>query len=251
MSQFALLPNPGTTPPLPPVAPSRSVGSMRILVVEDEKKTASFVRKALQAEGHAVDVLHDGSDAVAAVASTPFDVVVLDVMLPGRDGLSVVRQMRERQIATPVLLLTARGEVSEKVEGLNAGADDYLPKPFALEELVARVRALGRRSGEAKPVTLRVGNLTLDTVTRKVVRGDKAIDLAPREYLLLEYLMRSAGRICGRMSIVEKVWDYDFDPGTNLVDVYIMRLREKIDDAFEPKLLQTVRGVGYVMKEPE
>jgi len=224
---------------------------MRVLVVEDEKKTASFVRKALQAEGHAVDVLHDGSEALVAVASTPFDVVVMDVMLPGRDGLSVVRQMRERQIATPVLLLTARGEVSEKVEGLNAGADDYLPKPFALEELVARVRALGRRSGEAKPVTLRVGNLTLDTVTRKVVRGDKAIDLAPREYLLLEYLMRSAGRICGRMAIVEKVWDYDFDPGTNLVDVYIMRLREKIDDAFEPKLLQTVRGVGYVLKEPE
>jgi DNA-binding response OmpR family regulator len=224
---------------------------MRVLVVEDEKKTASFVRKALQAEGHAVDVLHDGSEALTAVASTPFDVVVLDVMLPGRDGLSVVRQMRERRIGTPVLLLTARGEVSEKVEGLNAGADDYLPKPFALEELVARVRALGRRSAEAKPVTLRVGNLTLDTVTRKVVRGDKAIELAPREYLLLEYLMRSAGRICGRMAIVEKVWDYDFDPGTNLVDVYIMRLREKIDDTFEPKLLQTVRGVGYVLKEPE
>lgn len=224
---------------------------MRVLVVEDEKKTASFVRKALQAEGLAVDVLHDGSEALAAVASTPFDVVVLDVMLPGRDGLSVVRQMRDRHITTPVLLLTARGEVSEKVEGLNAGADDYLPKPFALEELVARVRALGRRSGEAKPVTLRVGDLTLDTVTRKVTRGDKAIDLAPREYLLLEYLMRSAGRICGRMAIVEKVWDYDFDPGTNLVDVYIMRLREKIDDAFEPKLLQTVRGVGYVLKEPE
>jgi DNA-binding response OmpR family regulator len=223
---------------------------MRVLVVEDEKKTASFIRKALQAEGHAVDVSHDGSEALAAVANTPFDVVVLDVMLPGRDGLSVVRQMRERKISTPVLLLTARGEVSEKVEGLNAGADDYLSKPFALEELAARVRALGRRSAEAKPVTLRVGNLTLDTVTRKVVRGDRAIDLAPREYLLLEYLMRSPGRICGRMAIVEKVWDYDFDPGTNLVDVYIMRLREKIDDGFEPKLLHTARGVGYVLKEP-
>jgi len=175
---------------------------------------------------------------------------VLDVMLPGRDGLSVVRQMRERKISTPVLLLTARGAVSEKVEGLNAGADDYLCKPFALDELAARVRALGRRSGEVKSVTLRVGDLTLDTVTRKVARGDKPIDLAPREYLLLEYLMRSAGRICGRMSIVEKVWDYDFDPGTNLVDVYIMRLREKIDEGFDPKLLQTVRGVGYVLKEP-
>ncbi len=223
---------------------------MRVLVVEDEKKTASFVRKALQAEGHAVDLLHDGSEALAAVSSTPFDVVVLDVMLPGRDGLSVVRQMRERKIAMPVLLLTARGEVSEKVEGLNAGADDYLAKPFALEELMARVRALGRRTTESKAVTLRVGNLTLDTVTRQVMRGAKPIDLAPREYLLLEYLMRSSGRISGRMAIVEKVWDYDFDPGTNLVDVYIMRLREKIDDGFEPKLLQTVRGVGYVLKEP-
>ena len=223
---------------------------MRVLVVEDEKKTASFIRKALQSEGCAVDVLHDGADALAAVCHTAFDVIVLDVMLPGRDGLSVVRQMRERKIATPVLLLTARGEVSEKVEGLNAGADDYLPKPFALDELVARVRALGRRYSDTKSLTLRVGDLTLDTMTRKARRGERPIDLAPREYLLLEFLMRSAGRICGRMAIVEKVWDYDFDPGTNLVDVYIMRLREKIDAGYEPKLLHTVRGVGYVLKEP-
>ena len=223
---------------------------MRVLVVEDEKKTASFIRKALQAEGHAVDVLHDGTQALAAIDTTPFDVLVLDVMLPGRDGLSVVRQMREKGNSTPVLLLTARGTVGERVEGLNAGADDYLSKPFALEELIARVRALGRRSGEAKSTVLRVGDLSLDTVTRKVQRGTKSIDLARREYLLLEFLMRSTGRICGRMAIVEKVWDYDFDPGTNLVDVYIMRLREKIDADFEPKLLQTVRGVGYVLQEP-
>jgi DNA-binding response OmpR family regulator len=222
---------------------------MRVLVVEDEKKTASFIRKALQEESHSVDVVHDGSSALVAVAHTPFDVVVLDVMLPGRDGLSVVRQMRERKISTPVLLLTARGEVSEKVEGLNAGADDYLSKPFALEELVARVRALGRRTSETRSLILQIGSLKLDTVTRKVTRSDRSIDLTPREYLLLEYLMRSPGRICGRMSIVEKVWDYDFDPGTNLVDVYIMRLREKIDGGFEPKLLQTVRGIGYVLKE--
>ncbi len=223
---------------------------MRVLVVEDEKKTASFIRKALQSEGHAVDVLHDGSEALAAAEHTPFDVVVLDIMLPGRDGLSVVRQMREKRIKTPVLLLSARGEVSEKVEGLNAGADDYLPKPFALDELIARVRALGRRSGEAKSATLRVSDLTLDTVTRKVKRGGQAIDLAPREYLLLEFLMRSPGRVCGRMAIVEKVWDYDFDPGTNLVDVYIKRLREKIDTGHDQKLLQTVRGVGYVLQVP-
>lgn len=222
---------------------------MRVLVVEDEKKTASFIRKALQAEGLVVDMLHDGTEALAAVAHTPFDVVVLDIMLPGRDGLSVVRQMRQRRISTPVLLLTARGEVSEKVEGLNAGADDYLPKPFALEELVARVRALGRRSTENKPAVLKVGDLTLDTLTREVRRGSKVLDLAPKEYLLLEHLMQSAGRICGRMAIVEKVWDYDFDPGTNLVDVYIMRLREKVDSEFETKLLHTVRGVGYVLKE--
>jgi DNA-binding response OmpR family regulator len=234
---------------LPRVAAEGSVAVMRVLVVEDEKKTASFVRKALQAEGFAVDVLHDGAEALSALTTTPFDVAVLDVMLPGRDGLSVVRQMRERGVGIPVLLLTARGEVSEKVEGLNAGADDYLPKPFALAELVARVRALGRRTGETKAVTLRVGELVLNTVTRTAHRGEKAIDLAPREYLLLEYLMRSAGRICGRMAIVEKVWDYDFDPGTNLVDVYIKRLREKIDADFETKLLHTVRGVGYVMKE--
>ena len=221
---------------------------MRVLVVEDEKKTASFIRKALQSEGYAVDMIHDGAEALAAVGSTPFDVVVLDVMLPGRDGLSVVRQMRERNLAFPVLLLTARSEVSEKVEGLNAGADDYLPKPFALEELLARVRALGRRYSEPKSLTLRVGDLTLDTVTRKVMRGEALTELASREYLLLEFLMRSAGRVCARMAIVEKVSDYDFDPGTNLVDVYIMRLREKIDAGFEPKLLHTVRGVGYILK---
>jgi len=244
--------DPSRPPPtlaLPRAASGASLGNMRVLVVEDEKKTASFIRKALQSEGHAVDVLHDGTEALAAVANTPFDVVVLDIMLPGRDGLSVVQQMRERKIVTPVLLLTARGEVSEKVEGLNSGADDYLPKPFALAELIARVRALGRRNSETKAVTLRLGNLVLDTVTHKVTRGNKPIDLAPREYLLLEYLMRSAGRVCGRMSIVEKVWDYDFDPGTNLVDVYVKRLREKIDADFEPKLIQTARGVGYVMKE--
>ncbi|HOA63225.1 MAG TPA: response regulator transcription factor, partial [Verrucomicrobiota bacterium] len=211
---------------------------------------ASFIRKALQAEGHVVDVLHDGSEALLAAANTPFDVIVLDIMLPGRDGLSVVRQMRERKITVPVLLLSARGEVGERIEGLDAGADDYLPKPFALEEVLARVRALGRRQSEAKTPVLRIADLTLDSVTRKVKRGGTPIDLAPREYLLLEFLMRSAGRICGRMAIVEKVWDYDFDPGSNLVDVYIMRLREKIDAGFEPKLLHTVRGVGYVLKEP-
>ncbi len=223
---------------------------MRVLVVEDEKKTASFIRKALQSEGLAVDLSHDGTDALNLAGSTAFDAIVLDIMLPGRDGLSVLRQLREQQNATPVLLLSARGQVNERVEGLNAGADDYLPKPFALAELIARVRSLGRRRvGEAKATVLRVADLTLDTITRQAQRGGKMFDLTTREYRLLEYLMRSAGRICGRMAILEKVWDYDFDPGTNLVDVYVKRLREKIDDGHEPKLLHTVRGAGYVLKE--
>jgi DNA-binding response OmpR family regulator len=228
----------------------KGINVMRVLVVEDEKKTASFIRKALQAEGMVVDMLHNGTEALSAVEHTPFDVVVMDVMLPGRDGLSVVRQMRQKQISTPVLLLTARGEVGEKVEGLNAGADDYLSKPFALEEVVARVRALGRRSIQGKPHTMKLADLTLNTLTREVRRAGKPIDLAPKEYLLLEHLLQSSGRICSRMTIVEKVWDYDFDPGTNLVDVYIMRLREKVDSEFETKLLHTVRGIGYVLKEP-
>jgi len=222
---------------------------MRVLVVEDEKKTASFIRKALQAENFAVDVTHNGDDALALAFTTPFDGIVLDIMLPGRDGLGVLKQLRARNNATPVLLLSARGEVNERVEGLNSGADDYLPKPFALAELVARVRALTRRSGENKSTVLRVADLTLDTVTHKAQRGGTEIELTAREYRLLEFLMRSAGRLCGRMMIVEKVWDYDFDPGTNLVDVYIRRLREKIDAGFEPKLLHTARGAGYVMKE--
>jgi two-component system, OmpR family, response regulator len=222
---------------------------MRVLVVEDERKTASFIRKALQAESFAVDVSRDGAEALLLAATAPFDAIVLDIMLPGCDGLSVLRQLRERNNRTPVLLLSARGQVNERVEGLNAGADDYLPKPFALAELIARVRSLGRRGSEPKSAVLRVADLTLDTLTRQAQRGGTTFDLTTREYRLLEFLMRSTGRICGRMAILEKVWDYDFDPGTNLVDVYVKRLREKIDAAFEPKLLHTVRGAGYVLKD--
>ena len=222
--------------------------AMRILVVEDEKKTASFICKALRDEGFAVDVCHNGDDALAAARATPFDALVLDIMLPGRDGLSVLSQLRGQKNPTPVLLLSARGNVNERVEGLNAGADDYLPKPFELTELIARVRALTRRSGENKSTVMSVGDLTLDTVSHRAQRGNSDIELTAREYRLLEFLMRSAGRPCGRMMILEKVWDYHFDPGTNLVDVYIRRLREKIDANFEPKLLHTVRGSGYMLK---
>jgi DNA-binding response OmpR family regulator len=222
---------------------------MRVLVVEDQKKTASFIRKALDAEGFAVDVCHNGDDALAAAAKTAFDGIILDIMLPGSDGLTVLRQLRERKDRTPVLLLSARGAVNERIEGLNAGADDYLPKPFVVAEMVARVRALSRRGSETKSPTLRVADLTLDTILHQAQRGGKTFDLTAREFRLLEFLMRSTGRICGRMSILEKVWDYDFDPGTNLVDVYMKRLREKIDGGFEAKLLHTVRGAGYVLRE--
>jgi two-component system, OmpR family, response regulator len=227
---------------------SAKSSGMRVLVVEDERKTASFIRKALQAEGYAVDVCANGNDALAAPSATPYDAIVMDIMLPGPDGLTIVRRWRQAQNQVPVLLLSARGEVNERVEGLDAGADDYLPKPFALTERAARVRALTRRGNDNRATVLKVLDLTLDTVTRRARRGQTEIELTAREYRLLEYLMRSTGRLCGRMMILEKVWDYDFDPGTNLVDVYIKRLREKIDSAFETKLLHTVRGTGYVLK---
>ena len=223
---------------------------VRVLLVEDQDKTASFIRKALLAEGFAVDRVEDGESALALAATTPFDAIILDIMLPGRDGLSVLRTLRERRLSTPVLLLSARGHVDERVEGLNAGADDYLPKPFVLAELIARVRALGRRGADSKPALLQIGGLSLDTVTRQARRGPDLIELAPREYRLLEHFMRAPGRICSRMELLEAVWDYSFDPGTNVVDVYVGRLREKIDARHEPKLLHTVRGYGYVLKEP-
>ena len=214
--------------------------AIRILVVEDDKKTGAFIAKALKAEGFAVDVMRDGDDALAATEITPFDALVLDIMLIGRDGLRVLKQMRLRGNQTPVLLLSACGELNERVEGFNAGAEDYLAKPFAMEELTACVRALVRRSGDVKTPMLRVGDLTLDTITRPAERGGRKIELTTREYRLLEYLMRSAGRVCSRMMILEKVWDYHFDPGSDLVDVYIGKLREKIDTGSEVKLLHSM-----------
>lgn len=221
---------------------------MRVLVVEDDKRTAAFVAQALRAEGMAVDTLDHGHDAISAATTTPFDVLVLDVMLPGPDGLSVLRHLRGRGLATPVLLLSARGEVGEKVEGLRAGADDYMAKPFALEELIARVQALGRRQSDARPTTLRLADLSLDVGSRTALRGNRRIELTTREFRLLECLLRHAGRVCTRMLILEKVWDYEFDPGSNIIDVYIRKLRGKIDTEGEVKLLHSVRGVGYVMR---
>ena len=223
---------------------------MRVLLVEDDRKTAAFVAKALKAEGYVVDHLDDGEDALRSMMMISFDVVILDIMLKGRDGLSVLKQARLRGNRTPVLLLSARGALNERIEGLNAGADDYLPKPFALEEVIARVQALTRRRGDVASPILRVGDLTLDTVSRVAQRGGRKVELTTREFRLLEYLMRSAGRVCSRMMILENVWDYGFDPGSNLVDVYVGKLREKVDSDGGVRLLHSVRGEGYVMKEP-
>jgi DNA-binding response OmpR family regulator len=221
---------------------------MRVLVVEDEKKIAAFVRKGLAEAGFNPMLCQDGNDALELATTERFDAVVLDVMLPGRDGLSVLRQLRERRNAVPVLLLTARSSLNERVEGLNAGADDYLGKPFSMEELIARLRALGRRlSGDGLNL-LQCEDLTVNLLTRDVVRAGKKIELTTREFALLEYLLRSPGRVLTRTQLCEQVWDYHFDPGTNLVDVCIQRLRRKLDDGHARKLVQTVRGVGYTLK---
>lgn len=218
---------------------------MKVLVVEDEKKIAAFIRKGLEAQGFVVDIAHHGDEGFELATSRPYDALVLDIMLPGRDGLSILRQLRERKIAVPVILLTARSELNERVEGLNLGADDYLTKPFHIEELIARLHAVTRRAAGTPQSILAVGDLTLNLLTREVRRAGRPIELTNREFALLEHLMRAPGRVLTRVEICERVWDYHFDPGTNLVDVYIQRLRKKVDDEFPVKLIETVRGVGY------
>jgi two-component system OmpR family response regulator len=221
---------------------------VRILVVEDEQKIAAFVRKGLAAEGFNVLVCHRGDDALHLALTETFDAVVLDIMLPGRDGLSVLGQLRERRNTVPVILLSARDGLAERVAGLNQGADDYLTKPFSVEELVARLRAVWRRlSGEGLS-QMTIGDLTLNLTRREVTRAGRPINLTVREFALLEYLMRSPGRVQNRTQLCEHVWDYHFDPGTNVVDVCVQRLRRKIDGGHGTILLHTVRGVGYMIK---
>lgn len=218
---------------------------MKILVIEDEKKIASFLRKGLEAQGFVVEHAANGDDGYALATSRPYDALVLDIMLPGRDGLSILRNLRERKIALPVLLLTARSELNERLEGLNLGADDYLAKPFHIEELIARLHAITRRAAGASQSILAVADLKMNLLTRSVTRGDQSIELTTREFSLLEQLLRSPGRVLTRVEICERVWDYHFDPGTNLVDVYIQRLRKKVDGDHPMKLIETIRGVGY------
>lgn len=221
---------------------------MRILVVEDEKKVANFVKKGLEEEGYAVDVAFDGEMGLHMALDGVHDLVLLDIHLPRRNGLQVLQEMRRQRVTTPVLLLTVRATIEDKVLGLDSGADDYLTKPFAFQELLARTRALLRRQSENKEVLLRIADLTVDPVQRVVQRGDRQIELTAKEFSLLHYFMRNPGRVLTRTMIAEHVWDYDFDSMTNVIDVYVNYLRKKIDVGGRPKLIHTVRGVGYVLK---
>jgi heavy metal response regulator len=222
---------------------------MRILVVEDEPKVASFLRQGLEEEGYAVDVVTDGTAAEElALGGTTYDLVILDVMLPKQDGFAVLRTLREHRMMAPVLMLTARDSVPDRVTGLDQGADDYLTKPFAFEELLARVRVLLRRSAAQRAPVLELADLRLDPATRQVTRGARKISLTAREFALLEYFLRNAGRVLSRPMLAEHVWGIDFDPDSNVIDVYVGYLRRKVDLPGETPLLHTARGIGYVLR---
>ncbi len=223
---------------------------MRLLIVEDDLKIASFVRKGFKAEGFAVDHASDGISGLDLALNEAYDAAIVDIMLPGLDGLTLIGRMRQESVQTPVIILSAKGAIDDRVKGLQMGGDDYLGKPFAFSELLARVQALIRRaSGAAEPTRLSYAGLSIDMLTREVRRDGTKIDLQPLEYSLLEYLMRNAGRVVSKTMIMEHVWDYHFDPQTNVVEARICRLREKVDKDFGQKLIHTVRGVGYVLRQ--
>jgi heavy metal response regulator len=223
---------------------------MRILVVEDEKRIQDFLSRGLESAGYTVDIAGDGNSGMDRIHNTEYDLIILDLMLPDTDGLSVLEKIRNRKTSPPVLILSARDAVDDRVKGLELGADDYLTKPFAFVELLARVRALLRR-GQPTPERLQVGELALDCIRRKVTRNNENVELAPKEFSILEYMMRNRGRPLSRTMIVEHVWDMDYDGLTNIVDVYIRHLRSKIDDKWPLKMIQTVRGIGYMLDAPE
>jgi len=223
---------------------------MRILLVEDDAKIASFIIKGLKAAGYAVDHAPDGEEGLNLALNEPYDTAIIDIMLPKRNGLSIINEIRQKKVHVPVIILSAKGSVDDRVKGLQTGGDDYLTKPFAFSELLARVQALIRRaSGASEPTTLSTSQLSMNLLTREVVRNDKQIELQPMEFSLLEYLMRNIGRVVSKTMIMEHVWDYNFDPQTNVVEARICRLRDKIDRDFDKKLIHTIRGVGYVLKD--
>jgi two-component system OmpR family response regulator len=222
---------------------------MRLLLIEDDLTITSFVGKGLRQAGFVVEHASDGKTGLQMALSSSYDAAVIDIMLPGLDGLAIIDQLRQRRITLPVIILSAKRSVDERVEGLRAGGDDYLTKPFAFSELLARIQALIRRANNTpEPTGITVGNLSIDLLTRVVMRGDNKIALQPREFSLLEYLARNAGRVVSKTMIMEHVWDYNFDPQTNVVESRICRLRDKIDKGFSPPLIHTVRGIGYVLK---
>ncbi len=224
---------------------------MHILLIEDDADTAAYVTRGLSEAGHVIDAIDNGHEGLGMAATESYDVMIVDRMLPGMDGLSIIRELRERDITTPALILSALGEVDDRVRGLQAGGDDYLTKPFAFAELLARLQALVRRRDHQPAATsLHVGDLSMDLLTREAQRGNHKIELQPREFRLLEYLMRHSGQVVTRTMLLENVWDYHFDPQTNVIDVHISRLRSKIDKGFEHPLLHTVRGAGYMLREP-
>jgi heavy metal response regulator len=223
---------------------------MRILIVEDERKVSQFLKKGFQAESVSVDVAIDGEQGLSLARKGTYDAIILDVMLPKKDGIELLKELRQSKVATPVLILSARNELDDRIQGLNLGADDYLPKPFSFSEVLARVRAIIRRkSTDVQSSLLSIADLRVDLLTRAVVRSEKEISLTTKEFELLEYLLRNKGRVLSRAILTERIWDMNFDSETNVVDVLINRLRKKIDDDFSPKLIHTVRGVGYVLKE--
>ncbi len=222
---------------------------MRILIIEDEKKVASFIKKGLEEEYFAADIAYDGREGLRLVTSEEYDIVIMDIMLPYMDGFTLVKEIRKQNILTPVLMLTVKDSIKDKVEGLDAGADDYLTKPFAFEELIARLRALLRRNENSKSSRLTAGDLVIDLLSHKIVRNNREIILTPKEYSILEYLMRNRNKVVTRTKLIEHVYDYHFDTETNIIDVYINKLRSKIDSPEDKPMIQTIRGIGYVLKD--